>query len=106
MDVAVEDRGNVTLLRIDGAIDMLNSVELRELMNRTLSEKRTKVVVDMDKVPHIDSSGLAILIKWATALHVAGGGLRLFGVPQHIRKVMGEGMPIFESEVVALKDFA
>ena len=44
-------------------VDMTTSVELREALQKLLRRKTKKIIVSLEKVNYIDSSGLATLIE-------------------------------------------
>jgi anti-anti-sigma factor len=62
-------------------------------------------------VPQIDSSGISTLVRISIRLTREGGALRLVCGPGRVRDALTvtrlvEAIPTFESEAVALKDFA
>ena len=54
---------DITLVRLDGRLDARASVAVREALAKLLDEQHLKIVVDLEKVPFIDSSGLAALVS-------------------------------------------
>jgi len=105
MDISTEEKGRVTIVRIDGAIDMLSSIQLRDVMKNTIAQGRLHIAVDLSKVTHVDSSGFGVLIRWDGSLRDSGGEMRLFGVPGAVRKILGDRMETYETAEQAIMDF-
>lgn len=72
----------------DGAIDITNSVELRERMLAEVETGARVVVFDLHAVRYIDSSGLSALVSVATALERNRGELVLCNVDAAVMKVL------------------
>ena len=72
----------------DGAIDITNSVELREVMLKQAEEGTRAVVLDMNAVRYVDSSGLSALVSVATALEKSQGLMVLCNVDAAVMKVL------------------
>lgn len=65
----------------NGAIDLHVSPEVRAALRQIVDEKPKRLVVDLSKVPYVDSSGLAVLIGAKQELE-AGGGTFMLAAPQ------------------------
>jgi len=105
MEIITEERGEILIVRIEGSIDMLALLELRELIKEAVAKKQNRVAVDMTHVPHVDSSGMGLLMNWAGTVEKVGGELRLFAAPAVLKKVMLNRMAIYNSEEEALRHF-
>lgn len=58
-----EPAADTALLRVFGEIDMLTSPVLREGIAEQLSEDRVRLLVDLDGVEFLGTSGLAALVE-------------------------------------------
>ena len=56
------EHGNFTVIQLEGEIDLSNSSEVRDAVLDVLSKKRN-LVVDLEAVSYIDSSGIASLVE-------------------------------------------
>ena len=70
-----------------------------------------KVVVVLNGIPQIDSSGISTLVRVSIKLAREGGVLRLVCGPGRVRDALTvtrlvEAIPTFESESAALANFA
>lgn len=58
----VSDRNGWTVLAVGGEIDMYTSPALRQQFAQLVDEGRRKIVVDLERVEFLDSSGLGVLV--------------------------------------------
>jgi anti-sigma B factor antagonist len=71
-----------------GAIDLHVSPELRASLRTIIDEEKPKrLVVDLSKVPYIDSSGIAVLIGAMQSLEHEGGVFLLAGPQEGVRMI-------------------
>ena len=73
---------NVPVLRIDGKIIGGAANELKREMDKQIEQGRGGLVLDMEKVPLLDSSALGIIIATLQLLKTRDGKLVLLK-PQH-----------------------
>ncbi len=103
--------GDVCILKLDGRFMAGgDSFFLREKIKNVLSMGIEKVLIDMDNVPYIDSTGVGFLVSSQTSLSGQGGQLKLLSVKPKILevfKVMNllSVFEIFEDEEAAMKSF-
>ena len=72
----------------DGAIDLHVSPEMRVALREMIDRKPKRIVVDLTKVPYIDSSGLAVLIGAMQSLEQDGGKFMLAGAQDTVRAIL------------------
>ncbi len=58
-----EQRPGVLLVIPEGDVDMSTSPQVREAMAHLFQKGTSQVIVDLSKVPYMDSSGIATLIE-------------------------------------------
>jgi anti-sigma B factor antagonist len=72
----------------EGAIDLHVSPELRASLRTIIDEEKPKrLVVDLSRVPYIDSSGIAVLIGAMQSLEHEGGVFLLAGPQEGVRMI-------------------
>lgn len=72
----------------EGAIDLHVSPELRSSLRAIIDEEKPKrLVVDLSRVPYIDSSGIAVLIGAMQSLELEGGIFLLAGAQEAVRMI-------------------
>jgi len=87
--VEVEERraGDAAVLAPLGDVDMSGSPVLRDAVRRALSEKPGKLVVDLEKVSYMDSSGLATLVEAMKIAKGSGTNLVLCSMGERVRAI-------------------
>ncbi|HVL65604.1 MAG TPA: STAS domain-containing protein, partial [Actinomycetota bacterium] len=62
VEIEVVDEEGYRILRPSGDLDVYTVGSLRDAIGRMIDEETPKVVVDLDGVPFMDSSGLGALM--------------------------------------------
>jgi len=89
MQISTRHHDKVTIFDLSGDIDFANSPELRHSVLREIQESRTpRVVINLSKVPYIDSSGVASLVEGLKASRNLGSRFILFGLSASAREVL------------------
>lgn len=71
-----------------GAIDLHVSPELRASLRAIIdNEKPKRLIVDLSRVPYIDSSGIAVLIGAMQSLELEGGTFLIAGAREGVRMI-------------------
>jgi len=88
-----------------------DSFFLREKIKNILSMGIQKLLIDMDSVPYIDSTGVGFLVSSHTSITQEGGSLKLMKVKPKILEVFKlmnllRIFEIFEDEDTAIKSFS
>lgn len=71
-----------------GAIDLHVSPEVRTSLLEVVDRKPKRLVVDMSRVPYVDSSGIAVLILAKQTLDEQGGRFMLAGAQEPVRIIL------------------
>lgn len=71
-----------------GAIDLHVSPEVRTSLREMIDQKPKRLVVDLSRVPYVDSSGLAVLIGAMQSLEHDGGLFMLAGAQEAVRTIL------------------
>jgi anti-sigma B factor antagonist len=81
--------GDALILSFRGEIDLHNSPEVRkqvlDLINQT---KPAKLVLNLEQVPYMDSSAIAVLVESVQKMRKTGGRVCLTTVQQRVRSVL------------------
>ncbi len=80
--------GEVLIIQCHGRIVAGKEVSALHSYVGDSFRKYSDVVLQLDQVEFVDSSGLGALVRLAQALRAKGGDLKLSGVPANIRKVL------------------
>lgn len=87
MDTASE--GDVTVVSVAGEIDVFSAPELDAELSRQIAVpgRTPLVLVDLDEVKFMDSTGLGVLVKALTGVREASGQLELVVTSENILKL-------------------
>lgn len=78
---------DVCILRVNGEVDVYTSPLLKERIVAALAEGCRDVIVDLEGVGFIDSSGLGVLVGGLRRAKERGGSLRLVCTKDSILKI-------------------
>jgi anti-sigma B factor antagonist len=56
------DSDGSPLLKLRGELDMLSAVQLREIIEGLVDQRCDRLVLDLDELDFMDSSGIAVLV--------------------------------------------
>jgi anti-sigma B factor antagonist len=79
---------SIELVSILGELDMSNSSELRRRVEKAVREGRERLIIDLEALTHMDSSGLAALIDCHQLAESRGGRLVLMITSGSVRRTV------------------
>jgi anti-sigma B factor antagonist len=82
-----ESRAPFTVLSVKGEVDVYTAPRLREKLVELVSQGKLKVIVDLEGVDFLDSTGLGVLVGGLKRLRSHDGDLQLVCTQQRILKV-------------------
>ena len=89
MQVNIERlEGQVAVVTPEGRLDLASASEFKQVLNDAVNAGDRILVVDLSKVPFVDSSGLGALISGMKATRLAGGDLRIAQVGEQARLIL------------------
>lgn len=93
MDISHRQFHRVDLLALDGRLDAANAPHLQQALDALFLEGRYRIVLDLEKLDHISSAGLRVLVEarkrareWKLT-DLEGGDIRIASMPRKIREV-------------------
>jgi anti-sigma B factor antagonist len=78
----------ISIIALEGEIDLACSPELRELLQTQVEAKRPTLLLDFAEVTYVDSSGLATLVEYVRKAQDFGGKLALAAVNTRVRTIL------------------
>lgn len=109
MDLALATReeGDRTVVQVTGEVDVYTAPKLREQLVSLVDAGRYDIVVDMDGVEFLDSTGLGVLVGGLKRVRTHDGSLRLVCSQERILKIfritgLTKVFPIYDSVSDAL----
>ncbi|HBQ86344.1 MAG TPA: anti-sigma F factor antagonist [Syntrophomonas sp.] len=104
MDLELKLVRNTLVVRIKGELDMLVAEKLRrEIDNRLDNREINTLVINLDQVTFIDSSGLGVIIGRYKRISAGDGKMYIVGARPAVEKILffsgiNKLIPMFNSE--------
>ena len=80
--------GGATIVMLSGRLDLLSASGVKQQLSDLIAAGHRRLVVDLDGVQFIDSSGLGALIGALKAARVAGGDMRIARPSEQARVIL------------------
>ncbi len=112
VEINVRQSGGISVLDVHGRLTIGEPSErVHDALNTVIQNGARKVIVILNGIPQIDSSGISTIVKISIKLARDGGVLRLVCGPGRVRDALTvtrlvEAIPTFETEAAALANFA
>ncbi len=87
LDISTDVSGDVCTMRIDGEIDVYTAPRLKEALVAAIEGGCVNVIVDLDRVGFIDSSGLGVLVSGLRRARERDGAVRVVCTRDNILKI-------------------
>jgi anti-sigma B factor antagonist len=87
LDLETSTQGKTSIITLRGEIDVYTAPRLRQALIDLVSQGATDIVVDMDKVDFLDSTGLGVLVGAHRRLRARDGSLDLVCPHERLLKV-------------------
>jgi len=87
VELSSSERNGIVAISIEGEFDMAASPKIRNFMAPLFQESNKSIVVDLSKVPYIDSSGIATLVEGLQWSHTSGKSFRLTRLTPAVKDV-------------------
>jgi anti-sigma B factor antagonist len=110
VEIELDEGDGYRVLRPRGDLDVYTVGSLRDALGKLIDERSARVVVDLDGVPFMDSSGLGALMGGVRRMRETGGDLAIACTrEQHLKLFtitgFGEGVSIAPTVEEAAKGF-
>ncbi|MFO7252118.1 MAG: STAS domain-containing protein [Actinomycetes bacterium] len=89
MDLKLDHRteGQLTIVEVEGEIDVYTAPRLRELLIDLVNKGNFHLLVNMEKVDFLDSTGLGVLVGGLKRVRAHDGSLELVCTQERILKI-------------------
>jgi anti-sigma B factor antagonist len=89
MKSEIRDRGDVRVIALSGKITIgAGDVKLRELIQQSVEDGKTKLLLDLGGVSAIDSSGIGEMVACYTTVAKRDGQLKLLNLSPKINDIL------------------
>jgi anti-sigma B factor antagonist len=87
LTTGVELHGDWTVVRVNGEVDIATAPRLREQLIELVADGHHRLVLDLDGVEFLDSTGLGVIVGALKRARSQGGDLRLVCTRPRLTKV-------------------
>ena len=114
MDIKVnvrESEGDAYVVDLTGEIDVYTSPKVKDAITELIDKEHYNLVINLEKVRYIDSTGLGVLIGGLKRVREHGGSVNLVCTTPQIKKIFDitglvKIFGIFDAEQRAMKALA
>ncbi len=114
MDIKVnvrESEGDAYVVDLTGEIDVYTSPKVKDAITELIDQEHYNLVINLEKVRYIDSTGLGVLIGGLKRVREHGGSVSLVCTNPQIKKIFDitglvKIFGIFDDEQSAMKALA
>ena len=89
MDLSLETRqeNGRTIIEVGGEIDVYTAPKLRECITNLVDEGQVDLIIDLERVEFMDSTGLGVLVGGLKKIRTRGGSLSLVCTQERLLKI-------------------
>lgn len=77
----------IFVISIDGEIDASSSIQLDDVLKKSISEKHEKIIVSGEKLAYISSAGLGVFMSYLEDINSNNIKLALYGLNEKVMNV-------------------
>ena len=109
--VEIRHRDNVVLIDVAGHLTVFEVGALREAIQLLLREKRNNILLNLNRLRYLDSSGIGELARIYVGVVKKGGSMKVIGLSAKVEEVLkithlSQVFQEFPDEQTALRSFA
>ena len=88
MELKVRTAGEVHIIDVEGEMDLYNAYKLKELSISLLEQKISRIIINLQDVDYMDSSGIGALIFICSTIKKQNLKLALTNIHGSVKKVI------------------
>lgn len=110
MEITKNQSGSVTILTLNGRLDLASGGSLKEKIKQEFESGNVKIHMNLEKVDFINSSGLGSLVSIMKETRLRHGRLTLSNLAAYVREIfevtqLGHIFEIYQTEEEALGSY-
>lgn len=111
MNIIERKMNDITLLELSGNFTQEGNAAFKKHVTSTIDAGTRKLILDLERVPYMDSSGLGELVSCYTALQRVKGNLKLLHLTPRLQTLLvitklSTIFATFDSEAAAVSSFS
>ncbi len=110
MDISVNEKGNLSVLMLQGKLDLANAGELKSAVKSLLEQDKSLIHLNMSGVDFINSSGLGALVSLMKEIRVHRGRLTISNLAPYVKEIfeitqLSNVFEIYRDELEAIDSY-
>jgi anti-sigma B factor antagonist len=107
--VQVDNQANIPIISVQGEIDIYNSHELNKTISTVIESGKNNVVLNLENIQYIDSTGLGVIAHAARSLVQKNGKIHIVCNKPQVKKIFeisglgDKNIQLFDEEALAIK---
>lgn len=85
--VSTRSEGPFTVVEVSGEVDVYTAPRLREAVVSAIDDGNTRLVIDVDKVEFLDSTGVGVMVGALKKVRSSGGTLDIVCTQPRLLKI-------------------
>ena len=108
LKIDVVENDGMVLLKLNGEVDVYTAPKLKSRLIDLVDQGKFKIIVDLEEVDFMDSSGLGVLVGGLKRVRSHDGAIALICTQENILKIfritgLVKVFPIFENQEQAIQ---
>ena len=87
LSVTTSHHDDVSVVTVEGEVDVHSASQLRQALDQEIADGHVRLVLDLDEVSFLDSTGLGVLVGRLKLVRNASGWLRIVCSSDRILRV-------------------
>lgn len=87
LSVTTSHHDDVSVVVVEGEVDVQTAAQLRQALDQEIAEGHVRLVVNLDEVTFLDSTGLGVLVGRLKLVRNSSGWLRIVCSSERILRV-------------------
>jgi anti-anti-sigma factor len=88
VEIQSEQRQDILVISLSGSLDALTAGQAQRYIGAQLDGGQQQIVLDLDQVDFMSSSGLRLLVNMLRRSHGVGGSFRLASIRPNVRRTL------------------
>jgi len=111
MEIVENKQGNVNVLSLSGRLDAYSATEVEKKLDSLIEASQTRLVIDLEKLEYISSSGLRVFLASLKKVKKQQGDMKLACMKPFIKEVFdiagfSQLFNIFDTQEAAVTAFS
>ena len=87
MEILLEHVNGIDVLKLKGRLDASSAEDMKEQVSALARDKCVNLVIDMDAIEFVDSSGLGSLVASLRSVNKLGGNIKIASLQDPVRAI-------------------